>query len=230
MTDCLCLASVILAERTSTLREEALALEVLLAAGAVEALTVVVVVQRLHPLIAGLDGEATREALGREQLVPVGLAVGIALLQEERTVAEQLTAVGALEALRVELLTDGVEAVALYSGVALVADRGQELLEAVLAVQVTLLLDEADVGQLTLAVGVVADKVVRAPDATQCRDEWTCRDLGVALVTNGHLVDHGQRACFRFIGGLLYRLFRDCRLTVVVIFLHIRTSITRMRG
>lgn len=203
----------ILAERTSTLREEALALEVLLAAGAVEALTVVVVVQRLHPLIAGLDGEATREALGREQLVPVGLAVGIALLQEERAVAEQLTAVGALEALWVELLTDGVEAVALHSGVALAADRGQELLEAVLAVQVTLLLDEADVGQLTLAVGVVADKVVRAPDATQRGDEWTS-DLLTAAATQWDTAARGN--------GLVHdttaasgRGGRACRTTLV---------------
>lgn len=38
---------------------------------AVEALAVVVVVEGLHPAVAGLDGEATREALGGEQLVPI---------------------------------------------------------------------------------------------------------------------------------------------------------------
>lgn len=114
-----CLAGVVLAERTTTLREEALALEVLFAAGAVEALTVVVVVHRLHPLVAGLHRESAREALGREQLVPVGLAVGVALLEEERAVAEQLAAVRALEALRVELLANGVQTIALHSDVTL---------------------------------------------------------------------------------------------------------------
>lgn len=73
----------------------------------------VVVVQRLNPLVAGLDGEPAREALGREQIVPVLLAVGIALLQEERAVAELLATVRALEALRMELLADGIQAIAL---------------------------------------------------------------------------------------------------------------------
>lgn len=38
---------------------------------AVEALTVVIVVEGLNPAVTRLDGEATREALGREQLVPI---------------------------------------------------------------------------------------------------------------------------------------------------------------
>lgn len=83
--------------------------------GAVEALTVVVVVQGLHPLVAGFDGESAGEALGREQFVPVGFAVRVAFLQEERAVAEQLAAVGTLEALRMELLADGVQAVSLWN-------------------------------------------------------------------------------------------------------------------
>lgn len=111
----------VLAERTTAFREEALSLEVLLATGAIEALTVVVVVQGLHPLVAGLDGESAGKALGREQLVPVGFAVRVAFLQEERTVSEQLSAVGTLEALRMELLADGIQAITLDSGVALAA-------------------------------------------------------------------------------------------------------------
>lgn len=182
----------VLAEWSASFREEALSLEVLLAAGAVEALTVVVVVQGLHPLVAGFDGESAGEALGREQFVPVGFAVGIALLQEERAVAEQLAAVRTLEALRMELLADGVQAVTLHSGVALAAHGGQELLEAVLAVQVTLLLHEADIGQRALAVAVVADEVVRAPDAAEGGDEWACHNLVIALVANRHLVYQGR--------------------------------------
>lgn len=38
---------------------------------AVEALTVVIVVESLDPAVTRLDGEATREALSREQLVPI---------------------------------------------------------------------------------------------------------------------------------------------------------------
>lgn len=163
----------VLAEWTTTLREEALSFEVLLAAGAVEALTVIVVVQGLHPLVTGFDGESAGKALGGEQLVPVGLAVRIALLQEERAVTELLVAESALEALRMELLSDGVQAVSLNSEVALAAHGGQELLEAVLAVQVSLLLDETDVRERALAVGVVADEVIRAPDAAEGGDEWT---------------------------------------------------------
>lgn len=178
----------VLAERTTAFREEALSLEVLLATGAIEALTVVVVVQGLHPLVAGLDGESAGKALGREQLVPVGLAVRVAFLQEERTVSEQLSAVGTLEALRMELLADGVQAITLDSGVALAAEWGQELLEAVLAVQITLLLDESNVGQRALAVGVVADEVIRAPDASESGDEWTCHNLVIAFVANRYLV------------------------------------------
>lgn len=80
---------------------------------AVEALTVIVVVQCLHPTIAGLNGEATSIALGGEELIPIGLAVGIAILQEEGRVAKDLAALAAREALRMEVLANGVQAVAL---------------------------------------------------------------------------------------------------------------------
>ena len=38
---------------------------------AVEALAVIVVVQGLHPSVAGFNGKATGHALRREQLVPI---------------------------------------------------------------------------------------------------------------------------------------------------------------
>jgi len=136
---------VVFAERTTALREEALSFEVLLAASAVEALTVVVVIQGLHPFVTSFNGESAGETLGGEQFIPVVLAVGITFLQEERAVAEQLTAVGALETFGMELLTDGVQTITLYSGVALAADGGQELFEAVFAVQVALFFDETDI-------------------------------------------------------------------------------------
>lgn len=229
----------VFAEWAASFREEALSLEVLLATGAIEALTVVVIVQGLHPFVAGFDGESAGEALGGEQFVPVGFAIGIAFLQEERAISEQLSAVCTLEALRVELLADGVQAVTLDSGVALAAQGGQELLEAVLAIQIALLLDESDVGQRTLAVGVVADEVIRAPDAAKSGDERTCDNLVVAFVANGYLV-HQRRQHSGTIGAgsgrrdAILRHFHAGRIVmtvaVVVIFLHIGTSITRMRG
>lgn len=164
---------------------------------AVEALTVVVVRQSLHPAIARFHREAARKALGRKQLVPVRLAVRLALLEEERTVAEQLAAIRAREALRMEMLADGVQTVALKQnickytlrnkskdllfrpfaylnlGIALVARRRQILFEAVLAVQFALLLHEANVLQRTPAILADAHKVIRTPDLAQGRDERT---------------------------------------------------------
>jgi len=63
---------------------------------------VVVVVEGLHPPVAGLDREATGNALGGEQLVPVFLTVRQAVLQVEGAVSKDLVAVGAGEALGVE--------------------------------------------------------------------------------------------------------------------------------
>lgn len=73
----------------------------------------VVVRQRLHPTIASLHRKAAHKALGGEHLVPVGLAVRLALLQEERTVAEQFATVRARETLWMEVLADGVQAITL---------------------------------------------------------------------------------------------------------------------
>lgn len=98
-----------------------------------EALAVVVVIHGFNPTIARLDGVAACETLGREQLVPVwceikdmwkpnqtrlvvsspltSLTVGESVLQVEVAVAKQASAVSTGEAFRVELLTDGVQAI-----------------------------------------------------------------------------------------------------------------------
>lgn len=130
------LTSVRLAVRTSALGEEALSLQVLFAHliiienctklenvfegkmyaktyRAIEALTMVVVGQCLYPTITSLDRETTGKALGGEQLVPVGLAIGLTFLQEEWAIAEQLAAVCASETLRMEVFANGVQTVAL---------------------------------------------------------------------------------------------------------------------
>lgn len=54
---------------------------------------------------------------------------------------------------------------------AFAASGRQILLEAILAVEVALLLNEANVLQRTTAVAVHADEVIGAPDATQSRNE-----------------------------------------------------------
>lgn len=74
------LARMIFAERTTAFRVEALALEILFAHRAVEALAVVVIIQGLHPTIASLDWKSTRETFRSEQLVPVSFAVGQSFL------------------------------------------------------------------------------------------------------------------------------------------------------
>jgi len=74
----------------------------------------VVVVQGLHPSVASFHGEAAGEALGGEQLVPVGLAVRVAILQEEGPVAKDLAALAAGEALRMEVLANGIQTVTLW--------------------------------------------------------------------------------------------------------------------
>jgi len=81
---------------------EAFALHIFFAKRTIEALGVVVVVEGLHPSIPGLDGESTRDALSGEQFVPVFFAVREAVFQIEGTIGEDLIAVGAGKALRVE--------------------------------------------------------------------------------------------------------------------------------
>lgn len=80
---------------------------------AVEALAVIVVGQSLHPSVTGFYRESTSETFGCEQLVPIGLTIGLAVLQEEWTVAEQFAAMGTSEALRMEVFANGIQAIAL---------------------------------------------------------------------------------------------------------------------
>lgn len=83
--------------------------------GTIEALAVIIVRQSFYPAIASLYWEAACKALGCEQLVPVSLAVWLAVLQEEWTVAEQLATVCAVEAIRMEVFADCIQTVPLQS-------------------------------------------------------------------------------------------------------------------
>jgi len=175
---------VALADRTTALTQETLALEILLANRAGEALAVVVVIHGFNPTIARLDGVAACETLGREQLVPVSLTVGESVLQVEVAVAKQASAVSTGEAFRVELLTDGVQAISLDALLTPGADWRQVALEASLAVELFLLFHEADVSQRAPAVIHGAHEVLRTPGHAQGGHELA-PNLAVACSTHG---------------------------------------------
>lgn len=174
----------IFAKRTTALRVEILALKILLTHRAVETLAVVIVVQGLYPTIASFDWESTRKTLCREQLVPIGFAIGQSFFEEEWAVTEQLAAVGTFEAFRVEMLSNRVQAVALDFVLTFVATWGDEPFEAVLAVELSLLFDETDVLQRPTTLGVDAYEMIRAPDLTQSGNERT-PDVRVAMGAEG---------------------------------------------
>jgi len=62
-------------ERFSSFHKETLALQILFAQRAVEALRMVVIIKSLNPAIPCLYWEATRDAFCREELVPIFFAV-----------------------------------------------------------------------------------------------------------------------------------------------------------
>lgn len=113
--------------------------------------------------------QATRNFPSRS---PTGFAVRLAVLQEEWRVSEQFSAVGASEAFRVEVLSDGLQAVALDFRAALGARRGEILLETVFAVELPLLFDETEILKRTSALRSGANEMLRAPDFAQGCDKW----------------------------------------------------------
>lgn len=162
---------------------------------AIKALTVIVVWQCLDPSIASLDWETACKTFRGEQFIPIGFTIWTSFFQEEWTVAEQFTAISAIEAIRMEMLSNGIQAIALESnncdqlkkekmknswrliylnfGAAFVARRCQEFLKAIFAVQIALLFDKSDILKWTTASTIDAYEMVWTPDASQCRYEWT---------------------------------------------------------
>lgn len=98
-------------EGAATLGKEALSLEIAFADGTLEAIGVVVLVQRFHPPVTGGNGESAADALGGEEIIPVLLAVGKAILQVERTVSKWFLAVRAVKTSRVPLFIQGIQTV-----------------------------------------------------------------------------------------------------------------------
>jgi len=67
--------SMCLAEWLSTLGEEALTLQVLVAFRAFETLAVIVIVKSLYPSVSCLNWEATTNTLGGEKIIPICFTV-----------------------------------------------------------------------------------------------------------------------------------------------------------
>lgn len=174
------LAGVVLAERTSPLGEEALSFQILFAHRAVEALAMVVIVQGFHPTISSFDWESASETFRGEEFVPISIAVGVAILQEERIVAEQFSTVNAVEAFRMEVLSDGLQAISFNFAVTLGARWGQVLFEAVFAVQLSPFLDESEILEGASAGRSRTYEMLRAPDFAKGCYKWS-PDLTMTL-------------------------------------------------
>lgn len=100
-----------LAEWFPGLHEESFALKVTFAKGAVKALTVVVVVEGLHPSVSSLDGKPARNTLGREQLVPIFFTIWKTVLKVKWRIGEDFATVSANETLRMEGLTHRLQTI-----------------------------------------------------------------------------------------------------------------------
>jgi len=103
-----------LAEWFPGLHEESFALKVTFAKGAVKALTVVVVVEGLHPSVSSLDGKPARNTLGREQLVPIFFTIWKTVLKVKWRIGEDFATVSANETLRMEGLTHRLQTILGY--------------------------------------------------------------------------------------------------------------------
>jgi hypothetical protein len=90
-----------------------------------------------------------------------------------------LSAVCAVETFRMEVLSNGIQTISFDFVIAFVTRWCNEFFETVFAVELSLFLDETDVLQAATALWIHADKVLRAPDLSQRRNEWT-PDLGIA--------------------------------------------------
>lgn len=80
---------------------------------AIEALTVIIVIQRFDPSVTCFNWESASETFGCKKFIPIRFTVCIAIFQEERGVSKEFTAVTTCEAFWMELLTDGIQTITL---------------------------------------------------------------------------------------------------------------------
>jgi hypothetical protein len=172
-----------LAVRATALGKEGLSLQVHLTRRAVETFRVPVLSQGLHPAISGLNGKLTTKALSLEQGLPVLLAVDVRVLQVKGPGAHRLAAVRAQETLGVKVLIESIHTIP-HDGLAtLITARSEVLLVVSLTVQGALLLHKAAVHQVSPAVRVSAQKVVRAERLIQ-RQHKRSSDLYATAATD----------------------------------------------
>jgi len=115
--------------------KEALSLEVLFARRAIEALTVIIIIQSFDPLVPRLNCKTAAEAAHGEHFVPIRAAIGQPVLNEESVSVEDLRTPGALEALDMPLFPHGLETLKLDPFATPFAWRGVVLFPAELANQ-----------------------------------------------------------------------------------------------
>jgi len=168
----------------STLCIKALPLHIFLTKRAVETLRVVVVIESLHPAITSLDWEATRDALGGEELIPVLFTIWETILQVEWRVCKDLATVSTAEALWMEVCAHRLQTVPDNLPATLAALWSKISSVAILAVQFAFLLNKPNILQRFPARVHVADEVWRTPGPAQRSDEGAS-DLVVAAATHG---------------------------------------------
>lgn len=117
--------------------------------------------QSLQELVPSLDREVTAMAAGPKESVIVSLAVGLSVLQVEGVVANGLLAGGAQEAVHMPGLLQGIDDFPEDLLLTAAAGGGEELPVAVLAVDSTALLHEAQISHRAVAVCTV--ELLRVP-------------------------------------------------------------------
>lgn len=160
---------VLLAQRLVFLGVEGLPLQVHVADHAHKAGVVPGVAQSLDELISSLHREVAAVTFGAEKGDVIFLTVRFSVLHVEQAVSERFSTGGAHEAGGVPCLPQGVHHFPHDLGAAAGAGGSKELLVAVLAVDVVLLLHEADVGQGNVAV--VAVELLGVPGPTESHQE-----------------------------------------------------------
>lgn len=168
-----------------------------------------VLIECLHPAIAGLDGELAPEALGLEHLLPVFGAVDFAILNVEAASANRLVTLHTEEAVHVEGVFNGVNHLPNNGVSALATARGQVLLIVLLTVEVGLLLHESDAHQLHPALRVGAHEVAGAPGLLQRSDERTS-DGHPTSVTDGDTAASSSRHALGLTGTSKLHLPGSC--------------------
>jgi len=90
------------------------AFKILLAKGAVKALTVVIIIQSLNPAITSLDWESTRDTFCSEQFIPIFFAVGQSVFQVEWRVGEDFSTISANKTLRMKCFAHSLQTILLW--------------------------------------------------------------------------------------------------------------------